>query len=153
VSWTGYPDSDNQWISWDNAIGAEEVIREFKIQNPNRKVHIKVSQINKYPSFPTRISSMFASFKPQLTVTYAINNNVNDATCHEGCISPGINSDTLEQMTTLRDVEEAKAHFPTPEPRRLSNNSADGPIVMEIDGRELVPRPTEQGLVTADGEE
>jgi hypothetical protein len=30
VGWFGCPDSDNQWIGWDDALGVEEAIREFK---------------------------------------------------------------------------------------------------------------------------
>jgi hypothetical protein len=70
-------------------------------------------------------------------VTYASNNNVEDPTCHDGYHRPGLNSDTLDQTATLRDVEEAKAHFPTPKPGRLSNDSTLGPITLEVSGRQL----------------
>jgi hypothetical protein len=30
IKWIGYPDSNNQWVNWDDAIGAEDAIREFK---------------------------------------------------------------------------------------------------------------------------
>jgi hypothetical protein len=30
IVWKGYPDSDNQWVNWDDAQGAEEAIQEFK---------------------------------------------------------------------------------------------------------------------------
>jgi hypothetical protein len=33
VKWEGYPDSDNQWVNWDDAVGAEDAIQEFKRQN------------------------------------------------------------------------------------------------------------------------
>jgi hypothetical protein len=59
---------------------------------------------------------MFTSLVYLYPVTYASNNNVNDATCLEGCVSPEVDSDMLKQMATIRDLEEAKAHFPTPEP-------------------------------------
>jgi transposase InsO family protein len=42
VTWKGYPDSDNQWVNWDDAEGAQEAIREFKRSNPDREAHIKV---------------------------------------------------------------------------------------------------------------
>jgi hypothetical protein len=33
IKWEGYLDSDNQWVNWDDATGAEDAIREFKKQN------------------------------------------------------------------------------------------------------------------------
>jgi hypothetical protein len=35
IAWKGYPDSDNQWVNWDNAEGVSEAIKEFKHSNPN----------------------------------------------------------------------------------------------------------------------
>jgi hypothetical protein len=63
------------------------------------------------------------------TITYATNNNVNDTDCLHH--SPGLDSNTVEQTTTLRDVEEAKAHFPTPTPGRLSKDSTGRPPILE----------------------
>jgi hypothetical protein len=37
IAWKGYPDSDNQWVNWDDAEGAQEAIREFKRSNPIAK--------------------------------------------------------------------------------------------------------------------
>jgi hypothetical protein len=53
-------------------------------------------------------------------VTYATNNNVNDPTCHEGHVSLGLSDDTFKQTTAIQDLEEAWAHFPTPEQGQLS---------------------------------
>ena len=32
---TGYPDSDNQWVNWDDAKESLDAIRDFKQSNPN----------------------------------------------------------------------------------------------------------------------
>jgi hypothetical protein len=61
IAWKGYPDSDNQWVNWDNTQGAEEAIWEFKQKNPDREIHIKAHRIRSKNSSPTRISSMSTS--------------------------------------------------------------------------------------------
>jgi hypothetical protein len=66
IAWKGYLESDNQWVGWDDAQGAEEAVWEFKRNNPNREVHIKASRTRSKNSSPTRISSMTTS--PSSTV-------------------------------------------------------------------------------------
>jgi hypothetical protein len=66
IKWEGYPDSDNQWVNWDDAIGAEDAIREFKRQNSKQEVHIKAGCVHHPTSSPTRVSSMSTS--PSSTV-------------------------------------------------------------------------------------
>ena len=41
VKWKGYPESDNQWANWDN-LHAEEVLEDFKKEQPEAPTHIKV---------------------------------------------------------------------------------------------------------------
>jgi hypothetical protein len=159
VHWAGYPDSDNQWVNWDDAEGAQEAIREFKQLHPDRDTHIKAGVISPYSPSPTCIHSMSTS--PSLTsnwnfdmpenraawdavtrpssyfapaITYNTNNNNNNTATyndhHRGRRSPGVDSDILDTTTTLRDVEEAKAHFPTPSPGHISEDSTGGPPVL-----------------------
>ena len=45
IKWTGYPDSDNQWVSWEDVKSAEDTIWEFAREYPDRKTHIKASKI------------------------------------------------------------------------------------------------------------
>ena len=40
VKWKGYPESENQWVNWDN-LHADEVIADFKKKNPKAVSHIK----------------------------------------------------------------------------------------------------------------
>jgi hypothetical protein len=168
IAWKGYPDSDNQWVNWDDAEGAQEAIEEFKCLNPNHETHIKASVDSPCPPSPTCICSMSTS--PSLTanwnfdtpenrtawdatthpssyfapaVTYSDNNNVNDAAtyndCRQGRQSPGITSDILDAMTALRDVEEPKAHLPSLSPARHDDDSTSRPPILE-DGSGRVGR-------------
>jgi hypothetical protein len=61
IAWKGYPDSDNQWVNWDDAEGAQEAIQEFKCSNPNCKTHIKASVDLPCSLSSTRIFSMSTS--------------------------------------------------------------------------------------------
>ena len=40
VKWKGYPDSENQWVNWDD-LHAEEALADFKQKNPDAVSHIK----------------------------------------------------------------------------------------------------------------
>ena len=44
VKWKGYPESDNQWVDWDN-LHADEMIAEFKKKNPTAVSHIKATGV------------------------------------------------------------------------------------------------------------
>ena len=48
VKWKGYPESDNQWVEWDD-LHADEVIADFKKKNRDAISHIKegVTEIDK----------------------------------------------------------------------------------------------------------
>jgi hypothetical protein len=144
IAWKGYPDSDNQWVNWDDAEGAQEAIREFKRSNPDRETHIKVSVGSPCSLSPTLASSSMST-SPSLTanwnfdrpenraawdavtrpssyfapaITYSNNNNVDNAAtyndCRRGRRSPGLDSNDLKDTTTLRDVEDAMSSFPDP---------------------------------------
>jgi hypothetical protein len=110
IAWKGYPDSDNQWVNWDDVEGAQEAIREFKHLNPDCEIQIHIKASINSPcssSSYSRISSMSTS--PTSTchwtidtlenratwdaivrsdsyhapaVTYGDNNNVDDATTY-----------------------------------------------------------------------
>ena len=40
IKWKGYPDSENQWVDWDN-LHVDEALVDFKKKNPNAVSHIK----------------------------------------------------------------------------------------------------------------
>ena len=44
VKWKGYPESENQWVDWDN-LHVDEMIAEFKKKNPAAASHIKAEGI------------------------------------------------------------------------------------------------------------
>jgi hypothetical protein len=181
IAWKGYPDSDNQWVNWDDAEGAEEAIKEFKRLNPDREIHIKASIESPCSPSPIRICSMSASpsstthwtidtpenraiwdtvtradsyFTP--ATTYGDNNNVDDAATYNdyrrGRRSPGIASDVLDATAALRDMEGAETHFPSSSPNHPDDSSASRPPVLEDSSRRVGGRLPLQSLHTA-GEE
>jgi hypothetical protein len=166
IAWKGYLDSDNKWINWDDAEGAEDVIREFKCSNPNREIHIKAS-INSpcSPSYSC-ISSMSTSpastchftintpencaawdaivrsdsyFTP--AVTYGDNNNVDDAATYNdhrrGRRSPGLASDVLDATTSLQNMEEPTADLPSDTPPIRQDKAISGPTLLEDNGTRM----------------
>ena len=64
IKWKGYPDSDNQWVNWDDMKEALDAIRDFKRLNPSQEIHIKVSPPLKEKPSPAHISSMSTSPSP-----------------------------------------------------------------------------------------
>jgi hypothetical protein len=177
IAWKGYPDSDNQWVNWDDAEGAEEAIREFKRLNPDRKIHIKVSIDLPHSSAYSCISSMSTS--PASTchftidtpenraiwdavtrsdsystpaITYGDNNNNNNAATYNdyrrGRRSPGIASDVLDATTALRDLEEPETHLPSRTPSQCNNKTTSRPPVLENGGRSVGRRLHFQSLRT-----
>ena len=40
IKWKGYPDSESQWVDWDD-LHADEALADFKKKNPDAVSHIK----------------------------------------------------------------------------------------------------------------
>jgi hypothetical protein len=166
IAWKGYPDSDNQWVNWDDAEGAEDAIREFKHSNPDREIHIKASIDSPYSPSYSRISSMSTS--PASTchftidtpencaawdavvrsdsyytpaITYGNNNNNNNAATYNdhrrGRRSPGLASDVLDATASLRDVEEPMTHLQCGTSPIRQNEAVSGPTLLEDDGKHV----------------
>jgi hypothetical protein len=182
IAWKGYPDSDNQWVNWDDAEGAEEAIREFKQLNPDRETHIKASIDSPCSaSSYSRIFSMTTS--PSSTVhwtintpencaawdavvrsdsyhtpaiTYGDNNNVDNATAYNdyrrGRRSPGIASDILDATAPLRDMEESEADLLSCTSPHHGNEDTSGPPILEDGSRCVGGRLHFQSILTT-GEE
>jgi hypothetical protein len=168
IAWKGYPDSDNQWVNWDDAEGAEDAIWEFKRSNPDRKIHIKVSSNSHCSPSHSRISSMstsptstchFTVDTPENcaawdavirsdsyhapTITYGDNNNVDDATAYNdyrrGRRCPGLASDILDATTPLRDMAESEADLSSGPNPLQRDETVGGPPLLE-DGSTCVGR-------------
>jgi hypothetical protein len=177
IAWKGYPDSDNQWVNWDDAVGAQEAIMEFKQSNPDCKTHIKASIDSIRPPSPIRISSMTTSPSSIVhwtintpencaawdavirsnsyhtpTVTYGDNNNIdNTATYNDyqrGRKSPGIASNILDATAPLRDMEESEANLPSRTSSHHGNKAASGPPILEDGSRCVGRRFHFQGILT-----
>jgi hypothetical protein len=160
IAWKGYPDSDNQWVNWDDAEGAEDAIRKFKCSNPNQEIHIKASINSSHSLSHSHISSMSTSptstchftidtpencaawdavvrsdsyFTP--AVTYGDNNNVDDAATYNdyqrGRRSPGLASDVLDTMATIRNVAESEAGLSSGPASLQRNETVGGPSLLE----------------------
>jgi hypothetical protein len=182
IAWKGYPDSDNQWVNWDDAEGAEGAIREFKRSNPDREIHIKASIDSPYSPSHSRISSMSAS--PTSTchftidtpencaawdavvrsdsystpaITYGDNNNVDDAATYNdyrrGRRSPGLASDVLDATASIRDMAESEADLSSG-PALLQRNETSGRPPFLEDSSACVGRQLSvQGLCTTGTQE
>ena len=64
IKWKGYPDSDNQWVNWDDAKESLDAIRDFKRSNPDQETHIKASLLHHKGPSPSRSPSMSTSPSP-----------------------------------------------------------------------------------------
>jgi hypothetical protein len=114
IAWKGYPDSDNQWVNWDDADGAQEAIREFKRLNPNRETHIKASVESPCPPSPICICSMSTS--PTSTCHWTIDTPENRATWDavvqsNSYSSPAINygdNNNVDDATTYNEYRRGR---------------------------------------------
>ena len=162
IKWKGYPDSDNQWVNWDDAKESLDAIRDFKQLNPDREVHIKASLSNYREPSLVRISSMSTSPSPTAhwnfdteeardawaRADYDASRAAADA--ESAMVEAERETLTREMVDTLneqaahqRDLEEGRRHFPTPTPGRLSEDSSGGPPLLEDDGGGLAPGPAQ----------
>jgi hypothetical protein len=175
IAWKGYPDSDNQWVNWDDAEGAEDAIREFKRSNSDREIHIKASIDSSCSLSHSRISSMSTS--PASTchftidtpencaawdavvrsdsystpaVTYGDNNNVDDATTYNdyrrGRRSPGLASNILDATAAIRTVEGPTTSLPSSTLDIQRNETIGRPPLLEDGGARVVGRLPLLGL-------
>jgi hypothetical protein len=60
VKWKGYPDSDNEWVNWDD-MHAEEALKDFRKQNPRAITHIRTTQDTTVESTPTLHSWIYSN--------------------------------------------------------------------------------------------
>jgi hypothetical protein len=56
VKWKGYPNSDNEWVNWDD-MHADEVLEEFKRRQPEAVIHKRTIQTVAKDSSPTTLMS------------------------------------------------------------------------------------------------
>jgi hypothetical protein len=60
VKWRGYPDSDNEWVNWDD-MHAEEALEDFRKQNPRAITHIRRTQSTITKPTPTLHSWIYSN--------------------------------------------------------------------------------------------
>ena len=167
IKWKGYPDSDNQWVNWDDAKESLDAIRDFKQLNPNREIHIKASPSPLETTSPVRISSMSTSPSPTTHWNFdteeardawaradydasriAADEESALAEAEREAITQHMVDTFNEQAAHQRDLEEGRRLFPTPAPGRLSEDSNGGPPLLEDDSGSLAPGPAQPGAFT-----
>lgn len=160
IKWKGYPDSENQWVNWDDAKESLDAIQDFKQLNPDREIHIKASLLPIGEPSPTHISSMSTSPSPtahwnfdtqEACDAWALANyHTSKATANEESIMAEVECKAItqsmvdtfnEQATHQQDIKEGHHLFPTPAPGCLSKDSSNRPPLLEEGGRGLVPGP------------
>jgi hypothetical protein len=60
VKWKGYPDSDNEWVNWDD-MNADEALEDFRKQNPRAITHIRGAQSAAVEPTPTLHSWIYSN--------------------------------------------------------------------------------------------
>ena len=146
IKWKGYPDSDNQWVNWDDAKESLDAIQDFKRSNPDREVHIKASPLFKEGTPSTRISSMSTSPSPTAHWNFdtkeardawaradydasraAADEESPMAEAEREAITQHMVDTFNEQAAHQRDLSEGRRLFPTPTPGQLSEDSDGDP--------------------------
>ena len=152
IKWKGYLDSDNQWVNWNDAKESLDAIRDFKQLNPDQEIHIKVSPSSTEGASFTHILSMSTSPSPTANwnfntqeardawarADYQTSKAAEDkesalAEVEHEALSQSMVNTLNEQATHQQDLEEGCHLFPTPTPGCLSEDSSDGPPLLEDD--------------------
>jgi hypothetical protein len=60
VKWKGYPDSDNEWVNWDD-MNTDEALEDFRKQNPRAITHIRRAQSAAIEPTPTLHSWIYST--------------------------------------------------------------------------------------------
>ena len=158
IKWKGYPDSDNQWVNWDDAKESLDAIRDFKRLNPDREIHIKASRSPLKATSYIRISPMSTSLSPTAHWNFdteeardawaradydaskaAADEESTMVEAERAAITQQMVDTFNDQAAHQRDLNEGRRLFPTPAPGRLSKDSSGGPPLLEDDGGSLAP--------------
>ena len=164
IKWKGYPDSDNQWVNWDDAKESLDAIWDFKRLNPDREIHIKASRSPLKATSYIRISSMSTSPSPTAHWNFdteeardawaradydaskaAANEESAMVEAEQAAITQQMVDTFNDQATHQQDLDEGRRLFPTPAPGRLSEDSSGGPPLLEDNGGSLAPGPAQPG--------
>jgi hypothetical protein len=60
VKWKGYPDSENEWVGWDD-MHADEALEDFRKQNPRAITHIRTTHSAVVKPTPTIHSWIYSN--------------------------------------------------------------------------------------------
>jgi hypothetical protein len=132
VKWKGYPDSDNEWVNWDD-MHAQEALEDFRQQNPRAITHIRWSQSIVESSNPTLHSWIYSTKSmSQDTVCTALPYAQGESPVPEaGVWSPVPTTTTTTTIRPLIDqfgmVLPWTPPSPTPPPTLLFNSRVETP--------------------------
>src|SRR6266404_6156736 len=56
VKWKGYPDSDNQWVKWQDVANAPDLLAEYQQENSDAITHIRQGETDETTTPPSSLS-------------------------------------------------------------------------------------------------
>jgi hypothetical protein len=152
IKWKGYPDADNQWEDHRNVV-ADDLVHQFQQRNPTKEVHLRQMEIAESLS-PHPMSSPAQSLpaSSNIVITFTMCNRCGSTKDYCHCDNDNVDlprhSPFFEDavlVPTLDDIGEARAMFPTPEPRRLSPDSTHTTRIELGDGTNICEVSVDKG--------
>ena len=159
VKWKGYPESNNQWVNWDNMF-ADEALQEYRQQYPTAITHIKkASTTTEVPSMeftstpspppqdlyeltlPSHLASPASSPSPVPTTSFddALYMNLQPATASQKDLAINLQS---SHARVGQLVEEVSQLLSQANPDQVQVNDASGSVDPKITIASEVVRTT-----------
>ena len=147
VKWKGYPESENQWVDWDD-LHADEMIAEFKKKNLAATSHIKAEGVearldNNFPmsdddlsstpltvispgDMPPEVRQLFLDWQPTVPSSWTTPPESNSEGTAISTGSSPIRRDYYQPQTLIpADLSLHAAHTPYTTDHALPNDSDD----------------------------
>jgi hypothetical protein len=131
IKWKGYSDADNQWEDHQN-VAADDLIHQFQWRNPTKETHLRrMNADESLSNCPMSSPAQLTSNPSDIVITFTTCNRCGSTADYCHCDNDNVDSPRWSPFSedavlvpTLDDIGEARALFPTPEPGRLSPDSA-----------------------------
>jgi hypothetical protein len=148
VKWKGYPDSENQWVNW-NDMNTLELIAEFKSLNPNALTHIRrITDEQELPFLSTPLPSSLSSALKALLRRPPMSSNGED-NVHS---SHGEEADFPPTRVVIVEEEDGRI---VPEyffPNIVNTSDEENQAPLPIRTRQPTPLPSSRQLRAANAE-
>jgi hypothetical protein len=118
VKWKGYPDSDNEWVNWDD-MHADEALEEFKLIQPEAVTHKRAIQMMAEDLSPTTLMSNNVS---TIASTSSRAQDLAEAIAHFPAVIPGSPDHSLASPITIFTCTPSPAGTPE-QPITVSSRS------------------------------